>query len=269
MNTQENRYLGYKATPPLWTTQQALLPSPQIKLPAGPSKIAPPPDQKNQRLGKLVETFVYHQIRSQPTVEWIADGLQIQQNNRTVGELDALYYDQGTPVHLEVAYKFYLYDTLAEYPDPLASWIGPNRKDNLSLKLQKLSRKQFPLLHHPAAATYLSGFGLTADRISQRVCVKGQLFLPYHQQSTDVGPLNPACVAGFHLPFRELSVLKAYDFFVPQKLDWLIVPHHDVAWLGFVAAKLQVGKDIGVGRSPLVWWRSPQGELGRCFMTAW
>lgn len=227
MNSPENhhqRYQGYRATPPLWAKQE-LLPHPQITLPTGPTEIAPAANQNKQRLGKLAESFVYHQLRSLPTVEWIADGLQIQQNNRTVGELDALYYDRGTPVHLEVAYKFYLYDTLAEYTDPLARWIGPNRKDNLSLKLKKLHSKQFPLLHHPAAATYLAGYGLTADHIEQRVCLKGQLFLPYDQQHIDLNPLNPDCVAGFYLSFQKLAVLEAYHFFVPRKLDWLIVPH--------------------------------------------
>jgi len=151
----ELQYQGYRTTPPLWNKEVLTL-YPQIELPDNPEHFLSKDGPLPQRLGKRVESFVYHQLRHSPGIEWITDGLQIQEDNRTVGELDALYYDHGTPVHLEVAYKFYLYDTLNEPADPLARWIGPNRKDNLSLKLRKMADRQFPLLHHPATQPYLA-----------------------------------------------------------------------------------------------------------------
>jgi len=261
-------YQGYRATPPLWR-DGVLTEHRQIDLPSGPDKLLPTEKDLPRRLGKRTEAFVFHQLRNTPGIEWIADGLQIQENRRTVGELDALYYDQGTPVHLEVAYKFYLYDTLCEAADPLARWIGPNRKDNLSLKLRKLRERQFPLLHHSASQPYLTAYGLAADQCAQRVCCKGQLYLPYDDREVGIGPLNRACVAGFHLPFRELERLAGFRFYVPRKLDWLIVPHDGVRWLDHADAKLRINDDIREGRSPLVWWRSGEESVGRCFLTAW
>lgn len=166
------RYQGYCSTSPLWT-QEDLTPYPQIQLPEEPVTSFPPEIPGKHRLRKLVETFVYHELKSLPAVQWIADGLQIQEGKRTVGELDALYYHDRGPIHLEVAYKFYLYGTLAEDPDPLARWIGPNRKDNLSLKLDKLRNRHPPLPQHPAAAAYLKKLGLSAEQVVQRVCLPG------------------------------------------------------------------------------------------------
>lgn len=260
-------YEGYRTTPPLWR-EGVLTAYPQIELPEGPKRF-PPDRDPPRRLGKRVESFVYHQLRHAPGIEWITDSLQIQQNNRTVGELDALYYDHGTPVHLEVAYKFYLCDTLNEQTDPLARWIGPNRKDNLSLKLQKMAGRQFPLLYHPAADPYLRAHGLSAGAIQQRLCFKGLLFVPHDQTGTDPGPLNANCVAGFHLPFAQLSKLNKSLLFVPRKPDWLTVPHHDVPWLSFDEARNVIHGEVQTGRSPMVWWRAQNGRTGRCFVTAW
>ncbi len=262
------RYEGYRATPPLWEQSESF-PYPQISL--GSESVHPlrTEPQTKQRLGKLVETFVYHDLQRLPGISWIADSLQIQENHRTVGEIDALYYDNGVPVHLEVAYKFYLFDTLTRHPDPLAQWIGPNRRDDLSRKLQKLRHRQFPLLSHPAAAPYLAEHGLRAHEIEQRICFRAQLFVPYHRQDLIIRPLNPDGAVGFHLPFRAMAALAEYHFFIPDKLDWLIAPHPKVAWLGYTDTESILTALIDQGRSPLLWWRSTSGELGRCFLTSW
>ncbi|WP_218847025.1 DUF1853 family protein [Winogradskyella forsetii] len=93
---------------------------------------------KNQRLGKLVEEFVFHQLKQDKSVDWILENIQIQEEQRTIGELDAIYGANGNSFHLEIVYKFYLYDTLKTYSSPLSYWIGPNRKDTLDYKLDKL-----------------------------------------------------------------------------------------------------------------------------------
>jgi len=264
----DRRYRGYRHTPQL--LRSAVLPQyPPVELPAGPERYEAPPDQRHQRLGKLVETYVYHQLRSLESVQWIADSLQINLEQRTVGELDALYLDAGRPVHLEVAFKFYLYDTEAAYDDPLDHWIGPNRNDTLSLKLAKLAGRQFPLLRHPAAAKQLTEYGLVAAGITQRICFKGQLFIPFGRSDVELGPLNPACVAGYHLPFEEMGRLAGHRFYIPEKLDWLVEPYAEVTWLDFEVAQALVCAQIEQGRSPMVWWRSPQGEFGKCFLVGW
>ncbi len=262
------RYQAYLRTPQLWL-EGVLSSYPQVTLSQNPPSFPETPPPQRKRLGKLVESYVYHQLQHTPDIVWIADGLQIQQERRTLGEIDALYYHKGKVIHLEVAYKFYLYDTQAENATPLERWIGPNRNDSLSQKLQKLATKQFPLLHHPASATTLRDFGLGATEIEQRISCKGQLFVPYQQPEIDVPPLNPACIAGFHLPFAELDALDHYRLYVPDKLDWLIEPHVGVEWLEFAAAQAQIAAQISSRRSPIVWWRSSKGEFGKCFVRWW
>ncbi|MGC1633732.1 MAG: DUF1853 family protein, partial [Gelidibacter sp.] len=100
------------------------------------------------RLGKLVERFVFHQLVEDRSRKILAQNVQIQAHNRTLGELDALLMTPNGPIHLEIIYKFYLYDP-NEGKDELSHWIGPNRKDSLLQKLDKLKNKQLPLLYHP------------------------------------------------------------------------------------------------------------------------
>lgn len=268
MEAQEKdtlRYQGYRATPALWRGD-AVHALPQIELP----KPAPPVGPwKNQRLGKLVEEFIFHDLKAANSVSWITESLQIQNEKLTLGELDALYYDEGMPVHLEIAYKFYLYDTLATYDNPLAYWVGPNRRDSLSLKLDKIRNRQFPLLRNPATQSYLDEYALKANSIHQRICFRGQLFLPYQKHNLKVHPLNLACVFGFYLPYREFAQLKSLEFYIPQKLDWLITPHSRVEWIGYARAATLIKVEMEEERSPMVWLKSEDGSLGKCFVVFW
>jgi hypothetical protein len=262
------RYQGYRTTPPLWEDDSVMI-FPQIKLPDHQSGIVDSSAWKQQRLGKLVEEFVFHDLKHSGSVSWVTESLQIQNDKLTLGELDALYFDQGTPVHLEIAYKFYLYDTQETYRDPLGPWIGPNRRDNLSKKLDKIRERQFPLLQNPYTKPYLEQFGLDPLRIQQRLCFKGQLFLPYRDQNLEVHPLNPACVFGFYLPYQELSELKDLAFYLPEKLDWLITPHPMVEWISYPRAAALIRTEIEEERSPMVWLKSTDGSLGKCFVVFW
>ena len=62
---------------------------------------------------------------------------QIQNKKTTVGELDFILQKNHSPIHLEVIYKFYLYDDTFGNSE-IEHWIGPNRNDNLVKKLTKL-----------------------------------------------------------------------------------------------------------------------------------
>lgn len=261
------RYSGCLTTPPLWHGD-GVSPYRQITLSQGPEPLESA-SFNQYRLGKLAEAFVFHALKKESAVSWICDNLQVQQEKRTVGEIDALFYENGKPVHLEVSYKFYLYDTLCAFQNPLAPWIGPNRKDNLVLKLQKLHQKQFPLLHTELAAQYLDRYGLAAEEVEQTLCFKGQLFLPDHEQNMDIGPLNQDCIAGIYLSFSELQKFQNREFFIPLKPDWLIKPHHDVAWLSYTDANAIIKAQIDEKRSPMAWVRDKYGEIIRCFIVFW
>lgn len=262
------RYQGFISTPPLWLGSR-VSPFKQIDLPRDAEIVDDATSFKNQRLGKLVEEFVFHQLKNQNSISWICDSLQVQKDKRTVGEIDALYYSDGCPVHLEIAYKFYLLDTIDTYDEPLAAWIGPNRKDSLFYKLGKLHNKQFPLLYDRQTLGYLEKYKLDVKEVEQKLCFKAQLFLPYHNRVVDVSPLNNQSIAGFYISYNELEMFIGYDFFIPDKIDWLILPNHKVNWINYDSALVTIGTHINNKRSPLVWMKNNEDELSRCFVVYW
>ena len=66
---------------------------------------------KKLRLGKYIERFVSFQISRNENCEIVSENIQIQQDKITLGELDCLLYKDKKPIHLEVIYKFYVFDT--------------------------------------------------------------------------------------------------------------------------------------------------------------
>ena len=109
------------------------------------------------RLGHLVERFVSHELHYSKNIEVLAENIQIKQEKVTIGEIDCLLKYKQTPIHLEISYKFYLYDESVGASE-LEHWIGPNRKDSLIEKITKLKTKQLPLLYKPAAEQLLKQF---------------------------------------------------------------------------------------------------------------
>ena len=262
------RYKGYTSTPSLWNADTVS----QFKFIELSSNVEDLDDSvvfKNKRLGKLVEEFVFYQLKQQKSINWICDTLQIQNGKQTIGEIDALYYQKEGPIHLEIVYKFYLYDTLEDYNLPLAHWIGPNRKDSLLYKLNKLSTKQFPLLYNNLTKTALEAFNLNTENIEQQLCFKAQLFLPYENRAIDVSPLNPNCIAGFYISYNQLELLQTHDFFIPDKLDWLVMPYTNITWVNYSTARALIKDQIHNQRSPLVWIKDNNAELTKCFITFW
>ena len=262
------RYQGYAATPPLWKSN-SISPFKQIELSQIPELIDDAKLFKNQRLGKLVEEFVFYQLQQNNSVSWICDNLQIQNGKQTVGEIDALYNYKNDPIHLEIVYKFYLYDTKENYSEPLGYWICPNRKDSLIYKLDKLHAKQFPLLYSEFTKTYLENYNINIKRIEQRVCFKAQLFLPYEIKGLNIGPLNADCLAGYYVAFNNIELFKNFKFHIPRKLDWLLLPHQNVEWLNYTNAIIYIVNEINKQRSPLIWLKSKTEKLEKCFVTFW
>ncbi|WP_179319903.1 DUF1853 family protein [Winogradskyella helgolandensis] len=262
------RYNGYVKTPSLFKISSL----PHIGLTELSSKIELEVDDfafKNQRLGKLVEEFVFYQLQQNKSVKWISENLQIQKDRKTIGELDGLYILNDTPIHLEVVYKFYLYDTLESYSEPLSYWIGPNRNDSLCYKLDKLKNKQFPLLYNNETSKQLAQYNIDIANVSQQLCFKAQLFLPYYDSKVKFEALNENCVSGFYLSFESISIFKELKFYIPQKLDWLIAPHNDVIWQDYDTIKMKIQRDIEAKRSPLVWLKYNETKLVKCFITFW
>ncbi|WP_417860886.1 DUF1853 family protein [Winogradskyella sediminis] len=262
------RYKGYVKTPSLFLSQGSLSLNP-IELSSEFESLPKDVNFKNQRLGKLVEEFVFYQLKLQSNVKWLVENIQIQKERTTIGELDALYLLNNKPIHLEVVYKFYLYDSLKSYNNPLSYWIGPNRKDTLCYKIDKLKNKQFPLLFKSDTKQQLEPYNIDMTTISQSLCFKAQLFLPCNETNIQFGSLNQNCVSGVYISYLNLFKFKTLKFYKPQKLDWLVVPHNDVDWRDYDSAIMDIEKEIEVKRSPLVWIKHSNTKIVKCFVTFW
>lgn len=224
---------------------------------------------KKLRLGKWVENFVSFQLQHDSHIKIIEENLQIKSNKITIGELDLLLLKDKHPIHLEIIYKFYLYDNTNNYANELSHWIGPNKNDALVYKLNKLKEKQLPLLHHPRTRHALEKYPFDINSIKQQVCFKAQLFLPYDDKDLNVSPINTSCVVGWYLNIERISELENFEFYIPEKLEWLCQPKENLNWLPFIEAKNKIDIYITNNRSPLCWLKNENNILQKCFITWW
>lgn len=220
------------------------------------------------RLGKLVERFVSHQIQQDESITILSENAQIHKNKITLGELDCLLLQDKKPVHVEVVYKFYLYDPAAN-SNTLEPWIGPNKRDSLLQKLEKLQTKQFPILFHKETRHYLQQFQLQAEKIEQKVYFKAQLFVPFLQEKTVFPFLNQNCIIGFYIFREQLKLFQNCKFFIPIKLDWLVIPKQNVPWISFDKFSEEIKISLDNKLSPLCWLKNKNGTLQKFFVVWW
>lgn len=222
---------------------------------------------KHIRLGKLVERFVFRQLAEDISCHILAENVQIQDGKRTIGELDALLTTRDGNIHLEIIYKFYLYDP-DEGDDELSHWIGPNRKDSLLQKLDKLKNKQLPLLYHPKTQPLLDALDVNIKAVQQLVLFKAQLFLPFNYQKKVFNSLNSECVTGFYVKKDDLHRFNTARFYIPEKINWLMAVDKNVNWLNYEEFAAEVTSWLDRKMSPLCWLKE-NGVLRKFFVVWW
>lgn len=91
-------------------------------------------------LGKYFEALIEFIIREDEQLELIYHNEQLIVDKRTLGELDFVFYDRsnGQLIHLECALKYYLGHHESR---DLQNWIGPNKRDTLYNKVEKLKEQ--------------------------------------------------------------------------------------------------------------------------------
>jgi hypothetical protein len=99
------------------------------------------------RLGNRLERYFSFIIDQTKRYEVLLENYQVIQNKVTLGELDFVLkdIDNQEVIHVELGAKLYLYDPNKKVE--LDRWVGPNRRDNLNKKLDKLKQVQLPLLY--------------------------------------------------------------------------------------------------------------------------
>ena len=259
------RFKGYLQTKELWDGKLQGLSQYKIK---GLSTLEFKLPNKQLRLGHLVEQLVFVCLRENKNIELLETNIQIIQDKKTIGELDCLIIDKGKPIHLEIVYKFYLFDPSIS-GNEIDSWIGPNRNDSLKQKLAKLKTKQMPLLSHPKSNETLNGLGYNSEMFDQRVHFKAQLFIPLGYSKQIITKVNSSCISGFYMTLKELALFKQNEFFIPSKLDWLIQPHSEVLWLSHSECLAVIEMELNVSRSPLCWMKDSKGNITKLFVVFW
>jgi uncharacterized protein len=261
------QYEGFLNTPLLWETN-AILNLKQFKLPKQKTQQFKGVLAKNLRLGKRVEQFVISEIQQHNTINILIENAQIQNGKTTVGELDILIEQHKKPIHLEVIYKFYLYDASVGKTE-LDHWIGPNRKDSLIAKLTKLKEKQLPLLYNPFTKPLLNKLNLTAETVKQLVLFKAQLFVPFQEKKIQFKLLNSSCVKGFYIHFNELQLFTSCKFYIPSKINWLQEIQTQTKWQNFEPFYQKVEVLLKNQTAPLCWLKYPTGETQKFFIVWW
>ncbi|MCO4813959.1 MAG: DUF1853 family protein [Flavobacteriales bacterium] len=223
---------------------------------------------KTPRLGKLTEQFVFHQLGKINNCQVIIKNTQIQRDKITIGEIDCVLKQNEQIIHLEMIYKFYLYDDKAGKQE-LDKWIGPNKKDSLNQKLKKLTSKQLPRLFLPESIKILSDHNLKVDNVLQRVNFKAQLFTPISSKKIVFDTINEKCVAGFYVNYKDLSQFRDNTFFLPQKLDWLSSPIKDKDYVDLQTFKKSIERQIKESRSPLCWMKTNENKYKKFFVVWW
>lgn len=266
VSLMNKRFDGFLNTPFLWTCSLTELSAYQTY---GSNKIKLPKIETSPgiRLGKLVEEFVLHELNADDAVEVLVSNLPVFRDRITIGELDSLIRKGDKYIHLEIVYKFYLYDPT--YKMELDKWIGPNRKDSFVFKLAKLRDKQLPLLRLPETGELLKNYQLDVSQFEQLVYFKAQLFVPYGRTEEKYELINNDCIKGFYIRMHELIKFENYTFHIPAKLDWLIDPHVAVDWLTFSEFKNSTSKLLEDHKSPLCWMMSPEGRFQKFFLVWW
>lgn len=266
MVTVQRQFEGFLNTPVLWNESRiSNLPQFEIEQKSLSFDVK---INREQPLGKLVEGFVFYQFSKNDGITIIEKNIQILKDKITLGELDCLLFKNGIPIHLEIAYKFYLFDCSSS-KKRLQRWIGSNKKDNLIKKLDQLQKKQLPLLYSKPCSEYLKSINLCPEIVSQQVYFKAQLFVPFGMKRTIKTNLNLDCIAGFYLSSKDLFQLKDGKFYIPKKRDWLIIPHNRVNWMDYESF-YSVSKSYLERRfSPMCWIKTEKGMLRKFFLIWW
>ena len=222
---------------------------------------------KNLRLGQRVERFVSQELLLVESIKVLAENCQIQNEKITIGELDGLYIIDGIPTHLEIQFKFYLYDeSLGE--TEIERCIGPMRKDSLVEKLTKLKQKQLPLLYSKYTEPLLQQLELNKTSIEQKIYFKAQIFKPLNDD-TLFKTLNNNCVYGFYFNYKDLGKFRDCKFYKPIKVDWLANVDCNTEWQTYEQILPQLKIYETEKYAPLLWLKKPNGELHKCFVVPW
>ena len=199
---------------------------------------------RSKRLGIVFERLWQFFISADPQTELIASNLAVYEQARTLGEFDLIYFchRRNTPIHLELAVKFYLY-TPHQNNHPFSCWLGPDSRDRLDIKVERLLQHQLPLAHTPQGRSALASLGVT--EFEQELTIQGVLFYPQdaesrassfqssrsiqaEQTADQDSEISSHHQRGIHYPLNTAP--KASNWLCLEKPEWLAATPHELGW---------------------------------------
>jgi hypothetical protein len=167
----------------------------------------------NPRLGFIYQHLCYQLFAQSPHYQILAEEIQIQHKQRTLGAIDFIIKDQHNQIqHWEVAIKFYLlHDGL---------WYGPNAHDRLDKKLDHMLNHQLKMSQHPIFCAQYPNW----HDIVPKVLLQGRLYVnPFIDQSIPKQCLGHDIelnqIAGFWCYQSQYHLIENTLFILP-KFEW-------------------------------------------------
>ena len=141
--------------------------------------------EKSHFIGTYFESLWAFYLLSHPSYELIAKNLQANSKTRTEGEFDFIVFDKENEhyIHQEIAIKFYLgfsKQNHHDFSDGKNIWLGPQCKDRLDLKMDKMLNSQINLSNKDSGKQALRSINIDPDacNIKTQLIIKGYLFYP-------------------------------------------------------------------------------------------
>jgi uncharacterized protein len=222
----------------------------------------------NLRLGHLAEKVVSQAIKASSNYDIINENVQLIDKGKTIGEIDFIISEKETKqiIHLELAYKFYLFDPNYSEKE-LNNWIGPNRKDAFSQKIEKIRTKQFPLLHHKITQEKFKNIDIKS--VSQNLCLMISMYIPFEFIVNFNLPIK-AAIKGYYLNIEKFIQLdhSEINYYLPSKKEWGIDPSQNKEWMNFKEIEEELKISISEKQSRLCWGEQ-KGNYFQFFIIWW
>lgn len=167
------------------------------------------------RLGRYAEALMTVLLQHSAGLSLLAEHQQLYAGGNTLGELDYLCRCGGRTLHLELTVKYFL-----ALPGPgELQLLGPDRRDGLLLRLQRL-QQQLRLTQHPLWRSQYPD--LCPDVTS--AWARGMIFYPWGRPVPQHPCLAPQHARGHWLPvgaWAQLTAPAAWRFLSLPRLAWL------------------------------------------------
>ncbi|MDQ7916500.1 DUF1853 family protein [Mesonia sp. MT50] len=224
-------------------------------------------------LGKRAERFFDFAIKQSSRYEMIAQNLQVIYEKKTLGEFDFFVEDleERTSLHIELVYKFYLFNPSVSKEEELKCWIGPNRKDSFLRKINRLKTHQLSLLFRQESEEILAQQQINPRKLQQKICFKANLFVPKTSGKTSYELINPKAIVGYWMHLHEFTKEEfgTDDYFSPQKKDWPVDPKHQEEWKSYKNILQEIKYLFKHQKAAFIWRKKADSSFERFFVVWW